>query len=56
MGNEIIVYLAIADNHLLMRMDERLPLKPDDIVNIAFKDTHLHFFDLKTKECLNFSL
>ena len=56
MGNEIIVYLAVGDSHILMRMEERLPLKPDDVVNIAFKDLHLHFFDKATEECINFKL
>jgi multiple sugar transport system ATP-binding protein len=56
MGNEIIIYLDIEGNHLLMRMEERLPLKPDDTVNVSFKDKHLHFFDVKTEECINYKL
>ena len=55
MGNEIIAYLAVGDSHILMRIEERLPLKPDDVVNIAFKDLHLHFFDKATEECINYS-
>ncbi|MCF7913363.1 MAG: sn-glycerol-3-phosphate ABC transporter ATP-binding protein UgpC [Candidatus Cloacimonetes bacterium] len=56
MGNEIIIYLDVSGNHFLMRMEERLPLKPDDTVNIRLKDTHLHFFDTKTEECINYKL
>jgi len=56
MGNEIIIYLEIGGVHLLMRIEERLLLKPDDVVNISFKDKHLHFFDTKTEECINSKL
>ncbi|MCF7918832.1 MAG: sn-glycerol-3-phosphate ABC transporter ATP-binding protein UgpC [Candidatus Cloacimonetes bacterium] len=56
MGNEIIVYLAIGDNHFLMRMEERVPLKPGDKVNITFQDTHQHYFDAASEECINYSL
>jgi len=56
MGNEIVVYLAINDNHFLMRMEERVPLKPGDKVNISFKETHQHYFDDDTTECINYSL
>jgi multiple sugar transport system ATP-binding protein len=56
MGNEIIVYLAIGDNHVLMRLEERLPLKHDDIVHIHFKPAHQHYFDPESQECINYKL
>lgn len=56
MGNEIIVYLAIGNNHFLMRMEERVPLKPGDKVNISFKESHQHYFDPETGRSLNYNL
>lgn len=56
MGNEIIFYCAIENNSFLLRIEDRIPTKPGDIVPISFAMEYAHFFDIETEEALNYNL
>jgi multiple sugar transport system ATP-binding protein len=56
MGNEIIIYCVLGNTRFLLRLEERMDIKPGDTIPLRFKMEFAHFFDPATQEAHNYSL
>ena len=52
MGSETYLYLNIAGQNVVARVDPRSTARSGDTIKIAFDPNRLHFFDKDTEETL----
>jgi multiple sugar transport system ATP-binding protein len=56
MGNEVIYYLNLAGNKLLLRTEQRQNFSVNEPMPLAFQADKMHFFDIETEESLTYDL
>ncbi len=52
LGSNTHVFVRLADKEYIVCLNERMPLLPNDKIQIAFEEKNLHFFDLQTEQSI----
>ena len=52
LGSSTHVFVRLADKEYIVCLNERMPLLPNDKIQIAFEEKNLHFFDLQTEQSI----